>query len=218
MSKLMDRGVRAQTLGEEVFNAVSHGVGACLSVVGMVLMILRSVQQGSGKMVFCSVLYGAALLLLYVMSTLYHSFPQGRAKRVLRVMDHISIYVLIAGTYTPFTLITLAGPLGYTLFAVIWALALLNIVLNAVSLDRFRKWSMICYAGMGWLCVIAMPAIVREVGMGGMALLLGGGIAYTVGIVFYSRKRVYFAHCLWHLFVLGGSVLHFFATYSYVMR
>lgn len=215
--KHMDRLEKPQTIGEEVFNAISHGVGAALAIAGTVLMIYRAAHDHGPLAVVSVSIFGASLLMLYLMSTLYHALPTGRSKAVLRVMDHISIFVLIAGTYTPYTLIALKGWAGIVMCAVIWTLAVVNIVLNAVSLERFRKWSMISYVGMGWMAVVASALLTRAIGWTGFLLMLAGGVVYTVGIRFYAMKRVYFAHCIWHLFVLGGSVLHFFSIFNYVL-
>ena len=217
MFRRMDRSLRLQTTGEEVFNAVTHGIGAGLSIVGLVLMLVRAANTGDPWRIVSAAIFGVSLFVLYVISTLYHAIAHPSAKRVLRVFDHITIFFLIAGTYTPFTLVSLHGWIGWTLFGVIWGLTILNTVLNAVSLQKFRIMSMISYVAMGWIIVLAFHRLWLAVGLDGSLLLLAGGVCYTVGIIFYGMKNFHFAHSIWHLFVLGGSILHFFSVYWYVL-
>ena len=186
------------TLGEEVMNAVTHGVGALLAVAG-------------GTLLIASDSYGLSLAMLYLMSTLYHSIASPRAKAVLRVFDHCSIFLLIAGTYTPFTLVTLRQTGGWGLFGAIWGTAAVGIALNAISLRRFEKLSLLCYVVMGWAVVFQAGTLLSALSPGGLALLVAGGICYTGGILFYVLRRPYM-HGIWHLFVLAGSVCHFFCV------
>lgn len=208
---------RRTTTGEEIANSVSHGVGIVLSIAGLVVLVAFSAIEGSAwRIVSCSV-FGAALVLTYSASTLYHAVPWGRAKRVFRVLDHAVIYLLIAGTYTPFTLVNLRGPWGWTIFALIWALTILGIVVTATAMARFRVLSMVLYLAMGWLIAVAAKPMLTSVGTGGLLLLFLGGLAYTVGLAFYGWHRLPYHHAVWHLFVLTGSVLHFFAILFYVV-
>ncbi len=202
------------TLGEEIASAVSHGVGAGLGIWGLVMLILRSTDAWQ---VVSVCVYGASVILLFLMSCLYHAIAARRAKRVMQVFDHDGIFFLIAGTYTPFTLVTLRGALGWVLFGIVWAGAVVGIVLNSISVERFKKFSMICYIAMGWSVAIAVVPLVRSMELGGLLLLLGGGIAYTVGILFYKQKARRWCHFIWHLFVLTAAILQFFSIYVYVI-
>lgn len=196
------------TLGEEVMNAVTHGVGALLAVAGGTLLIASSASQQDPYKLASSIVYGLSLAMLYLMSTLYHSIASPRAKAVLRVFDHCSIFLLIAGTYTPFTLVTLRQTGGWGLFGAIWGTAAVGIALNAISLRRFEKLSLLCYVVMGWAVVFQAGTLAEALSPAGLWLLVAGGLCYTGGIVFYSIHRPYL-HGIWHLFVLAGSVCHF---------
>ena len=199
------------TLGEEVMNAVTHGVGALLAVAGGTLLIASSASQQDPYKLASSLVYGLSLAMRYLMSTLYHSIASPRAKAVLRVFDHCSIFLLIAGTYTPFTLVTLRQTGGWGLFGAIWGTAAVGIALNAISLRRFEKLSLLCYVVMGWAVVFQAGTLLSALSPGGLALLVAGGICYTGGILFYVLRRPYM-HGVWHLFVLAGSVCHFFCV------
>lgn len=207
---------RLYTVGEEIANSVTHGIGAVFGITATVLLIVFSAIDGDPWKIVSSSIYGATLILLYTMSTLYHSFTGPRVKAVFRIFDHCMIYLLIAGTYTPFTLVSLRGPLGWTLFGVVWGAAILGMVLSAISLTRFKVFSMICYIAMGWVVVFAAkPVAIALTGIG-TALLIGGGIFYTGGVVFYGMRKRWF-HSVWHLFVLAGSVCHFICIFAYVI-
>ncbi len=206
---------RKQTFSEELFNAISHGVGAMSAIAAMVLMLVRA-QDPWQTVSAC--IYGGSMFFLYMASTLYHSMFHEGAKRVLRVFDHCSIYVLIAGTYTPYTLVALRGAVGWTLFGIIWGGAVLGIVLNAISLERFKILSNVLYLVMGWAIIMTLGPLNSAVAPMGVMLLVLGGILYTVGMVFFGLgKKVRGMHPLWHVFVLGGSVLHFLSVYLYVL-
>ncbi len=206
---------RKQTFSEELFNAISHGLGAMSAIAALVLMLVRA--QNPWQTVSACI-YGGSMFFLYMASTLYHSMFHEGAKRVLRVFDHCSIYVLIAGTYTPYTLIALRGAVGWTLFGIIWGGALLGIVLNAISIERFKILSNILYLVMGWAIIMTLGPLNSAVAPMGVMLLVLGGILYTVGMVFFGLgKKVRGMHPLWHVFVLGGSVLHFLSVYLYVL-
>lgn len=207
-------GVRRQTVGEEVLNAVSHGVGALLAVVGTVLLALRAYQFGTTLHLVSVSIFGGSMILLYLNSCLYHALPNSKGKRVFQVLDHCSIFLLILGTYTPVCLVTVGGALGMTLFGVNLSCALLGIVLNAISLKRWKKLSMVLYIVMGWMGVIAFPAILRGLTSAGFLLILLGGVSYTVGVYFYRQKSKPYRHGVWHFFVLAGTIAHFFAVYT----
>ena len=203
--------------GEEIANSVSHGIGALLAVAGLVVLtVLAALRGNAWHIVGCSV-FGAALVLLYTTSTLYHGIQNPRGKAVLRVLDHSAIFILIAGTYTPFALVSLHGPWGWSLFGVIWGLAVLGSVLQMGVLGRGTAASVLLYVGMGWVVVIAIKPLLDAVAPGGLTLLLIGGLAYTAGTVFYAWRRLPYHHAVWHGFVLLGSASHFFAILFYVI-
>jgi hemolysin III len=205
------------SLGEEIANSISHGVGALLAVVGLVVLTVVAALRGNvWHIVGCSV-FGAALVLVYTTSTLYHSVQHPRAKAVFRALDHSAIFILIAGTYTPFALVSLHGPWGWSLFGVIWGLAVLGIILQMGVLGRGTAASVLLYVGMGWVVVIVIKPLLDAVALGGIMLLLIGGVAYTAGTGFYVWRRLPYHHALWHGFVLLGSVSHFFAVLLYVI-
>lgn len=205
------------TLGEELFNAISHGVGALLSVAALVIMAVFTARARDPMAIVSSCIYGATLVILYVMSTLYHALHAPRAKAVFRVFDHCSIFLLIAGTYTPYCLLSLRGVLGWVICIGIWAMAILGLVLNAVNMKKFRVFSAICYVVMGWAIIVAAKPLLAALSGPGIALLLAGGICYTVGIVFFALKNIRYMHSIWHLFVMAGSVLHFLSVLLHVI-
>ncbi len=200
-------------LSEELVSAISHGVGAGLAIAAMVICIVKAASSGPWSVVSACI-YGSMLILLYMSSTLYHSLAKNRAKKVFRVLDHCSIYLLIAGTYTPFTLVPLRGAVGWVLFGVIWGLAIVGIVFDAIHLDRFEKLALVLYILMGWAVIVTFPQLRSAVSKECVTMLLLGGVVYTIGAVLYvigSKKRYF--HSVWHFFVLGGSILHFFSVY-----
>ncbi len=199
------------TLGEEIFNSVSHGVGALLAIAGTVVLIVMTALYSDPWGVVSSAVYGGALIILYTMSTLYHAITNEKAKQVMRVMDHVTIFLLIAGTYTPITLVTLRGTLGWVLFGFIWGAAALGIVLNAIDLERFRKISVVCYIIMGWAIIAAIVPLINSLPTISLVFLLIGGVLYSVGVIFYAIKKIKYFHSIWHLFTIGGSVFHYFA-------
>lgn len=214
--RLRRRG-RQYSTGEEVGNAVSHGVGACLAIAALVLLIVFSVKAGGGLKLCSALLFGISLLLEYLFSTLYHAIQPPKAKAVLRIFDHAAIYLLIAGTYAPFTLVTLYNDGGVPLCIAVWTVALIGIGIEVVTKERQPKWvSALVYLAMGWCIVFRLPALIAALPAGGLWLLVAGGLSYTVGIVFYLLKKVPFMHMVWHLFVLGGSVCHVLAVLLFV--
>ena len=209
----------AYTLAEELINSISHGTGALAAAGGMAVLIVFSALQGDVWKVVSSSIYGATMIMLYTFSALYHSFTDGKVKSVFRIFDHCSIFLLIAGSYTPFTLVTLreATPaIGWTLFGVVWGAAIIGIALNIVSLEKFKVFSMICYIAMGWAVVFAIKPLIANLAKGGIILLASGGLAYTVGIIFYAIRKKYM-HSIWHFFVLAGTILQYFAVLFYVV-
>jgi len=203
------------SVGEEIANAVSHGVGALLAIAGLPVVVRAAVAHGDVWRVVGCAIYGSTLIVLYLASTLYHAIPPGRAKAVLRVLDHAAIYLLIAGTYTPFTLGDLRGPWGWSLFGVVWGLAAAGIVAKSVLGPRGGIVSTIVYVLMGWLALVAFGPLARAVGAGGVFWLGLGGVLYTAGILFYGWRRLRYSHMVWHLFVIGGSVCHYVAVVRY---
>ncbi|NKI72906.1 hemolysin III family protein [Dickeya sp. CFBP 2040] len=205
------------TLAEEIANSISHGIGCVFGIVGLVLLLVQAVNHGATSLAITSYsLYGGSLILLFLASTLYHAIPHQRAKLWLKKFDHCAIYLLIAGTYTPFLLIGLNSPLAYGLMITIWSLALLGIIFKLAFVHRFEVLSLITYLVMGWLSLIVVYQLAMKLSAGGVTLLAIGGVIYTLGVVFYVCKRIPFNHAIWHGFVLGGSVCHFLAIYLYV--
>ena len=203
--------------GEEVANSVTHGVGILLAIAGLVVMLYFAADYGDRwHLVACSI-FGATLIFAYATSTLYHSIPMPGPKRILRVFDHAAIYLLIAGTYTPFALISLRGPWGWSLFGTVWGLAFTGVICKVVMPIRLTKFSTLLYIAMGWVVVIAARPMLASVDTGGLLLLLAGGLAYTGGVVFYAWERMPYNHMVWHLCVMAGSALHFFAILLYVI-
>ena len=175
-------------------------------------------MHNSAIAVVSSCIYGSTLIILYMMSTMYHALKVNNAKRVFRIIDHCSIFLLIAGTYTPYTLVALGGALGWTLFGIVWAAAILGVVLNSVDLNKFKVFSMICYLAMGWVIIFAFKPLTEAIAMPGIWLLIAGGIIYTVGAIFYGiGKKIKYMHSIFHIFVLAGSILHFFSILLYVL-
>ena len=202
---------------EELANVATHGLGVVLSISGLIILIFESVQHGNVYHIVSSSIFGASLLLLYTMSTLYHLVRKAELKKVFRALDHSSIYLLIAGTYTPFTLVTLKGGWGWSLCGVVWGFAVVGIITELFIGDRYKKLSLGFYICMGWLIIIAIYPLVKSIPLGGLLLLVSGGVCYTVGTIFYVWKSLWCGHAIWHLFVLGGSIFHFLAVLFYVI-
>src|SRR5690554_461740 len=202
---------RPQTLREEFANSITHGIGILFSVVAISLLVTFSVLNGTAIHVVSCSIFWASILLLYTFSTLYHSIQSPVIKPLLRIFDHISIYFLIAGTYTPFLLIALGGLQGWIYFGVIWCITLFGVVFKIFYTHRFAKLSLILYLSMGWLAIFLIPPLVKSLSLAELMLIAGGGLAYTAGIIFYTNKKMLYAHAIWHLFVLAGTVIHFIA-------
>jgi hemolysin III len=204
-------------LGEEIAAAVTHGIGVAGSIAALVLLVIFATRSGDPYRIVAAVAFGASLIFLYLASTLYHSLTPPKAKRIFKILDHAGIYLLIAGSYTPFTLVTLRGPWGWGIFATVWTLAVVGIVTEAFWVDRPKWLSALVFIGMGWIVVVAARPLIGALPEPGLWLLLSGGLAYTLGTVFYVLKRVPYMHAVWHLFVIAGSACHVTAVLLYVM-
>ncbi len=204
------------SLGEEIFSSVAHGVGSLLAIAATVLLIVFAALDGNALAVVARSIYGATMIILYTMSTLYHSITNPGAKKVFRVIDHCSIFLLIAGTYTPICMGTLLKSDGILILSIIWAAAILGIALNAIDLEKFKNVSVAAYIVMGLLILIKIGDLVKLMPAGGLVFLTVGGAVYILGVIFYLMKKVKYMHSIWHLFVLGGSVLHFFCILFYI--
>ena len=202
---------------EEFANSLTHGFGLLLSLCGAPILVALAARKGNGWHVLSCSIYGASAIILYTASTLYHALPRPDWKRLLRLCDHAAIYLMIAGTYTPFLLITLQGRLGWLLFGLLWGLALAGIVFKVFFLGRFKILSTLGYLGMGWLAVIVIKPLLAHLPFAGFMWILAGGLAYSFGLIFYAWKRLPYHHAIWHLFVLAGSVCHYFAVLFYVL-
>ncbi|MEO3678796.1 PAQR family membrane homeostasis protein TrhA [Rheinheimera fenheensis] len=202
---------------EELLHALSHGLGALLGITALIVMLTVSLPLQDGWYIASSIIYGSSLVLLYSSSTLYHAVSDTVLKRRLRQLDHAAIFILIAGTYTPFLLINLRDSWGFVLFAVIWLIALTGVIIELATGLKYKKLSLSLYLGMGWLVIVAIEPMLRYVDTPGLLLLLAGGLSYSFGVIFYVWKGLFLHHLIWHLFVLAGSVLHFFAVYYFAL-
>lgn len=207
--------MRNQTLGEEISNAVSHGVGLLGAFAAVPFLVVTAVLNKETPAVVSSSIFGASLVLMYLASTMYHSLPAGKAKRVFQILDHATIYILIAGTYTPFTLVVLQGAWGWTLFGIVWSLAIMGVVFKTTGYLKQGHWSTVLYVLMGWVVVIAIKPLVSQLSFWGIVLLALGGLCYSLGVYFFVKDNKRYYHFIWHLFVLAGSVCHFFAVLYY---
>lgn len=205
------------SVAEEWLNSLSHGIGFLLSILGLVAMIVVASKYSSAQSITAVSIYGASLILLFLASTLYHSFQSKNLKKKLKILDHCAIYLLIAGTYTPYMLISLKGAWGYSMVSIIWSLALVGIVFKLFFTEKFPKVSLITYLLMGWLIVIASPVMVDKISSGGLVYLVAGGVIYSLGTLFYAIKQIPFNHAIWHFFVLAGASSHFISIYCYVL-
>lgn len=208
-------------LGDILANAITHGIGAALAIAGSIFLIASSTRCSAQVILSCAIFSGS-LVLVYLCSTLYHSLVRTRARHIFHVLDHAAIYVLIAGTYTPFTLVSLRGALGWTLFGVVWALAVAGVIVKSVAMDLFTKGSLAIvstaiYAIQGWLAVFVARPLIHAIGWHATLWLAAGGLAYTLGIVFFALDRIRYFHAAWHIFVLAGSIAHYFAILFYLV-
>jgi hemolysin III len=215
-SLISQPSIRLFSLGEEIAHSITHGAGAVLSVAGMAVLIGIAVTHGNIYQIVGFSIYGTTLFILYLASTLYHGFQHPRLKRIFKIFDHASIYLLIAGTYTPFLLISLRGRLGWTVLVVIWAIAILGISFKVLFIERFQKLSVVGYVLMGWLCVVLIREMLANIPVGGLILVAAGGAAYMIGVIFYALQKIPYMHVVWHFFVLGGSIFHYFAVLLYL--
>ncbi len=211
------QNVEKFTLGEEIANAVTHGIGALLAISALVLLVVFSSFHGNPWYIVSLTIYGVSLVILYTMSTLYHSFRPGITKNIFEIFDHSSIYILIAGTYTPFELTILRGPLGWTFFGITWGMATAGILFKVFFVKKFVVISTIMYIIMGWLVIFIIRPIIEVLPANGILFLVIGGVLYTAGTIFYVNKKMKFHHMLWHFFVLGGSIFHFLTIFIYLL-
>jgi hemolysin III len=217
VAEAADEKSTAYPWAEEIANSISHGFGVVFGIVGLVLLLVQAVDNGANATAITSYsLYGGSMILLFLASTLYHAIPHQKAKYWLKKFDHCAIYLLIAGTYTPFLLVGLDSPLARGLMVVIWSIALFGVIFKLAFAHRFEVLSLVTYLVMGWLSLIVIYQLVMRLAPGGVTLLAVGGVVYTLGVIFYASKRIRFGHAIWHGFVLGGCVCHFLAIYLYV--
>lgn len=204
------------SLSEEIMNAITHGIGVGLAITGMIVLLVMGHHD---PLTTVSVsIFGVTMIMLYLVSTLYHGLGVCKGKKVFRILDHCTIFLLIAGTYTPISLLCFGGATGWLIFGIVWGVAVIGIVLNAIDLRRFSKVSMACYIGLGWLVIFFFKGLMEHLDPTSIVLLIIGGVVYTVGAVIYGTgKRVKYMHSIWHLFVLGGTILHYFVIYRIVV-
>jgi hemolysin III len=210
-----DYSRRQTSAAEEKANSISHGLGLVASLAAAPILVWPALRNGGGLAVIGPAVFAASMVCLYLASTLYHSLPEERGKSFFRILDHAAIFILIAGSYTPFTLGVLRGPWGWTLLGLIWSLAIIGLILKAVPSTRYSRASIVLYVVMGWLVIIAARPVLTKVAVPGIALIVAGGLAYTFGLIFYGMHRLRFNHFIWHLFVLTGTICHFFAVLWY---
>ena len=203
---------RTLSIGEEIFNSVTHGIGTLLSIAALVLLVVFAAIKGDAWHVVSFSIFGTSLVLLYLSSTLYHSFTKEKIKNLFVRFDHAAIFLLIAGTYTPFLLTALRGTLGWTLFGIIWAVAIVGVVIRSIYLTKFRKLMVGLYLAMGWMFVVAIGPMMKSLPVISIVFLIVGGAMYSIGVIFYAWRNLKFGHGIWHLFVLAGSILHFFSV------
>lgn len=212
MTKKVEPGYRTLSAGEEIFNSITHGVGTLLSIAALVILVVYANREGNAWHVVSFSIFGSSMVLLYLSSTLYHSFTNEKIKNLFVRFDHAAIFMLIAGTYTPFVLTSIRGALGWTLFGIIWGLAIKGIVIRCIYLTRFRKLMVGIYLAMGWMFLMAIGPIVKNLPASSIAFLFIGGGCYSLGVIFYAWRNLKYGHGIWHLFVLAGSIMHFFSV------
>ncbi|WP_162047473.1 PAQR family membrane homeostasis protein TrhA [Vibrio taketomensis] len=212
-----DSSTSSYSVKEEIANTITHAVGMVLGIVGLVLLLIKATNHHADALTITSMsIYGGSIIVLFLASTLYHAIPYKRAKRALKTFDHCAIYLLIAGSYTPFLLVSLRTPLAIGLMIVIWAIALVGIIMKLVFVYRFKKLSLVTYLMMGWLSLIVIYQLAMNLAWEGLTLLAVGGLIYSLGVIFYVAKRIPYNHAIWHGFVLAGCACHFFAIYYFV--
>lgn len=202
---------------EELANSITHGIGLVLSIAGFAVLLVLAILRGGALQIASCAVYGSTLVCVYTASTLYHALPSPRMKRALKIFDHCAIYLLIAGTYTPFTLVSLHGGRGWSLFAIVWALAMAGIVFKVWFIDHFPILSTVLYLAMGWIAVVAIKPLLSSIPAHGLYWLIAGGILYSIGVGFFAARRLRFGHAIWHVFVIAGSACHYFAVLFYVI-
>lgn len=205
------------SLGEEIFNSITHGIGTLLSIAALVVLVVFATIRGDAWHIVSFSIFGATLVLLYLASTLYHSFTKEKVKNLFARFDHSAIFLLIAGTYTPYVLTVLRGAFGWTIFGIIWGLAITGVVIRSIYLTRFRKLMVGIYLGMGWMFTIAIVPMIRNLSATSLIFLFLGGAFYSIGVIFYSWRNLKYGHGIWHLFVLAGSIMHFFSV-LYILK
>ena len=205
-----------QKLGDLLANSITHGLGVLLASIGAIWLMVRA-APGTPRVIIACAVYAATLVLIYLCSTLYHSLVRTRARHVFRILDHSAIYLLIAGTYTPFTLVSLRGPWGWTLFGIVWGLAIPGVIFKSFAVERFAVASAIAYVLMGWIAIVAIVPLTRAITWHGILWIGAGGIFYTFGVLFFALDRLRYFHAMWHVFVLAGSTSHYFAVLFYVV-
>lgn len=203
-----------KTKKEEVWNAITHGIGLILTIPALILLILKGIKAGTALHIVSYTIFGVSMLLLFLMSTLLHSMPM-KLKKVFSILDHSAIYILIAGTYTPFLLVSIQGTLGWTLFGVIWGLAIIGVTFKVFFINRYDLASIIFYILMGWLIIFAIKPLIQSITMQGFILMLAGGLLYTIGAIFYAWRRIPYNHTIWHVFVIAGNACMFFTVFVY---
>ncbi len=204
--------VRPFTLGEEIFHSITHGIGSGLSIAGLAILVVLAVLNGDLYQIVSFSIFGATLVILYLSSTIYHGLQQPKVKHLFKIFDHSAIYLVIAGTYTPFLIVGLQGAAGWTLLVVVWAIALIGITFKVLFIERFQIFSVVSYLLMGWLCVFVFREMLVSIPTGGLIWLAAGGVLYTIGVIFYALQKIPYMHAIWHFFVLGGSICHYFAV------
>ena len=207
-----EKSRRKLTASEEIVNSVTHGIGVLLSIAGLVVLVVSATLHGDAWHIVSFSIFGVSMVVLYTSSTLYHSFSKERIKNVFARLDHAAIFMLIAGTYTPFLLTTIRGALGWTFFGIIWAVAITGIVIRSIHLHKYRRLMVLIYLIMGWMFIFIINSMIRNLPPVSLVFLLVGGLSYTAGVIFYAWRKLPFGHGIWHLFVLGGSIMHFFAV------
>ena len=209
--------INGYSQNEEIAHSVTHGIGALLSVLGLATLVVYSSKYGDAWHIVSTSIYGATLIALYTSSTLYHAIAIPNIKKFLQKLDHAAIFLLIAGTYTPFTLVNLRGGWGWTLFGIVWSIAIAGMIMELIVQKRYKTVSIGLYLGLGWIVMIAIGPLIDSIPTGGLILLLAGGVFYSLGVVFYVWKTLLYHHAIWHLFVLAGSTFHFLAVFYYVI-